>query len=247
MKSLLILILFTVSAAFAAPTKKELLDALKENPSDTSALYNLGLLNFLDDDFAEAAKHWKTLKALEPEDWKLRAKLVQAYWSSGKKEAANKEIAELRKARKSGKHPDLAAKKFFICDQFQVGKVRAYALEYYEMTGERPLAWKFILRSGEDALDHHLSLGSYPLTTEFARAEGSIGPKEHRFHLDGYWKNGSHKTYGFYRNRPDYQQIRKDVQRILEGKQKAISSTTTDKKEGTDQATDSKKSNPSSK
>ena len=231
MKTFLILLLVSASAAFAAPTKEELLDALKEDPTNPSALYNLGLLNFLNDDFGEAAKHWKTLKKLEPTDWKLRAKLIQAYWGDGKKKIANQEIAELRKARKSGKHPDLAEKKFFICDQFAVGEIRAFALEYYELKGERPLAWKFILRSGDDSLDHYISVGSYPSTTEFARAEGSIGPNEKRFHMDGYWKDGSHKTYGFYRNRPDYQVVRKQVRRILAGKQKAISSTAVEKEE----------------
>ena len=136
------------------------------------------------------------------------------------------EIAELRKARESGKHTELNKKGFFICDQFQVEKIRAFVLEYYELKGDRPLAWKFILKSGEKSFDHHFSVGSYPSATEFARAEGSIGPKERRYHLDGYWNNGAHTTYNFYRNRPDYQEVRKEVVLIIKGDQKPISSMT---------------------
>lgn len=223
MKTILILALCTVSIVSAEPTKKELTDALREDPSDSWALYNLGLMNYLNEDYDGAIKHWKTLKKLEPADWEIREKLIQAYWGAGQKKAANSEIAELREARKSGKYRELTEKEFFICDQLRVGKVRAFVLEYYELKGERPLAWKFILKSGDDDLDHYFSVGSYPSATAFARSEGAISENERRYHLDGYWDDGAHATYGFYRNRPDYQEIRKEVRRIINGDQKPIS------------------------
>ncbi len=230
------------------PTQKELADALKLNPTNSWALYNLGLLNYLKDDYKEAIKHWKTLKKLEPLDWDIRMKLIQAYWGAGQTKAANLEITELRAARDTGKHKDLTEKGFFICDQFQTGKVRVFALEYYELKGERPLAWKFILKSGDDTLDQHFSIGCYPSATEFARAEGAIGPKDRRYHLDGYRKGGAHKTYGFYTNRPDYGKIRDEVRRIISGDQKSISSMTPQKEEGekddADQATTAPESKP---
>ena len=139
----------TVTLAAAEPAKEELRLALKENPKNSWALYNLGLMTYLEQDFKTAAKHWKALKELEPSDWQVREKLIQAYWGAGESESANSEIAQLRKARESGKHAELNKKGFFICDQFQVGKIRAFVLEYYELKGERPLAWKFILKSGE--------------------------------------------------------------------------------------------------
>lgn len=215
----------TVSLAAQKPTKEELQDTLNKDPKNSWALYNLGLLTYLEDDFNGAAKHWKALKELEPADWQVRGKLIQAYRAAGENKSANEEITQLRKARESGKYDELNKKEFFICDQFQVGKVRAFVLEYYELKGERPLAWKFILKSGEKNLDHYFSVGSYPSTTEYARAEGSIGPKERQYHLDGYWKNGAHKTYSFYRNKPDYQEVRKEVMQIIKGDQKSISST----------------------
>lgn len=233
MKTLLIFITLLAAALTAGePTKQELSAALKEDPKNSWALYNLGLMTYLEDDFKAAAKHWKALKELSPSDWQVREKLVQAYWGAGESDSANSEIAELRKARESGRHPELSEKGFFICDQFQVGDIRAFVLEYYDLKGERPLAWKFILKSGDEALDHHFSVGSYPSATEFARSEGSIGPDERRFHLDGYWVDGSHATYNFYRNRPSYGDVREELQRIIKGEQKPVSTLTPQKTEG---------------
>lgn len=221
----ILIAMMTVSAVASGPTKEELLAALRADPSNSVALYNLGMLNYLADDFEDAAQYWKTLAGLEPTDWEVREKLIQAYWGLGNSEAANAEIAVLREAYQSGKHLELNEKGFFICDQIQVGKIRAYVFEYYEPKGKRPITWKFRLNSGEETLDHYLSVGSYPSATEFAREEGTIGPDEHKFHLDGYWSDGSHVLYGFYRNRPPYQVIRKEVQRILEGTQQPVSGT----------------------
>ena len=247
MKTLLIFIAVTATLTAAEPTKEELSAALKEDPKDSWALYNLGLMTYLEDDFKTAAKHWKALKELEPEDWQVREKLVQAYWGAGESEAAISEIAELRKARESGNHAELNEKGFFICDQFQVGEIRAFVLEYYELKGERPLAWKFILKSGDETLDRHLSVGSYPSATEFARSEGSIGPDERRFHLDGYWVDGSHATYNFYRNRPSYGDVREEVQRIIKGDQKPVSTLTPQKTEGEQDGADQPATAPESK
>ncbi|WP_395741327.1 tetratricopeptide repeat protein [Prosthecobacter sp.] len=232
MKTILILILFatfSATATFAAdepPTKEDLIAALKQDPSDQSALYNLGLLNYLEDNYAEAIKHWQTLRTLEPTDWRVREKLVQAYWGAGDTKAATTEIAALREARDSKKHPELSKKEFFICDQFQIGTIRAFVLEYYDLKGDRPLAWKFILRTGDEDVDHRYSVGSYDTATAVARELGTIGPNERQYHLDGYWTNGSHATYGFYRNRPDYQNIRTQVQQIIKGEMQPISSFT---------------------
>jgi len=226
MKTLLILTLLMASLASAKPTKKDLTDALQKDPSDSWALYNLGLMNYLDEDFGGAIKRWKALKALDPVDWQVREKLIQAYWGAGQKKVANSEIAGLRKARDSGKHRDLTEKEFFICDQFQVGKVRVFVIEYYELKGDRPIAWKFSIKLGGDYVNHFFSVGSYPSTTEGAIFRKEIGPKDRYYHLDGYWDDGSHATYTFYRNRPDYQEVRKEVKRIINGDKNPISSTT---------------------
>lgn len=200
-----------------APTVAELRETLKKNPEDRAALYNLGLMDYLDGRFFEALKSWEKLKPLEPEDWKLRAKLVQAYWAAGKPAAADREIEELRKCRSSGKYKDLSEQKFFIRDQFSAGGVNVSVLEYYDLAGERPLVWKFFLQKEGETLDHFYSLGSYETTTEAMRAMKRIAPKDRGYHLDGYSEGGSHETFGIYTKKPEYGKIREMVVSILKG------------------------------
>src|SRR5690606_37198900 len=112
-----------------------------------------------------------------------------------------------RKQRASGKDEALSERTFFIRDQFVVGDVRVFTLEYFELTGDRALLWKFIPRRGKDALDPHYSLGSYAGTNESMRANGDLREGERAFHLDGYWQNDDHATYGFFKGQPQYSMI----------------------------------------
>jgi len=213
------------------PTQEELRAAIKENPHDTNALYNLAIQLYLKGDYKGAAKHWETIKKLDPNDWQVREKLIQTYWGSGNTQAAQSEIAELRAARKTRKYDELNKADFFICDQFQIDKTRAFVLEYYELKGEHPLAWKFILRNGDTKINHHYSVGNYSAATVGAINRGELGKDDTFFHLDGYWTNGSHTTYNLYKNRPNYQTVRKEVHNIMNGKQEPISSTVPQKSE----------------
>ncbi len=218
------LIIFTILATTvlaSGPTEEELLAALRENPSNLGALYNLGLMNYLAGDYDGAVRNWKALKKLDPTDWQVTEKLVQAYWGAGDSESANLGIAQLRAARESGKYPELNEKAFFICDQFKIGKIRVFALEYYELTGDRPLAWKFLLQSGGQTLDSSIAVASFS-----SPKEGTTGTGRHPFQLIGYSADGSRATYSFYKTRPDYAIVRSEVQQILQGNRKPTSVTT---------------------
>lgn len=59
------------------------------------------------------------------------------------------------------------------------------------------------------------------------RATRKPKPKEGErlFHLDGYFKNGGHATYGMYFPEPTYDETRAFVVKILEGKDKPVSSS----------------------
>lgn len=238
MKNLIITLLFIsfsfiTTTACPRPTNEQLIEALEANPKNEAALYNLGQNLYFQKNYKEAAKHWSKLKTLAPTDWQVRTKLIQTYWADGKNDLTNNEIKELRKARDSKKHPELSKAKFFIRDQFTVGKIKVFTLEYYELEGKRPLAWKFILQTEGKDLDHHISLGSYPSTTTVARELKEIGEKDRIFHLDGYWRNGSHATYGMYKNQPNYKKIREQVTKILSEKKKPISETKVNKNKDT--------------
>lgn len=223
--SLLFAFLTLPLLAQESPSLEKFEQALAKDPKDQSALYNAGLFTYLSGDFKKSIGYWQRLKELAPLDWKLRGKLIQAYEGAGMKRERDEEIAALRKERSSGKHEDLAAEKFFIRDQFEIGGIRAFVLEYFELEGERALVWKFILKKGEEQHDYYLSFGSYAGTTEMMRETGTIGKDERGYHLDGYGTDGSHRTYGILTKNPGYDEVKKMVIQVMEGKLKAQSST----------------------
>lgn len=77
-------------------------------------------------------------------------------------------------------------------------------------------------KKGEE--EFHISLGSYDDTTEIARELGEISKNERLYHLDEY-RGTQHKTYAFFKTKPDYDRIRPTVLNILEGKLTPISAS----------------------
>jgi hypothetical protein len=224
----LILAFAACSLMAQAPTKEELNAALKENPENRSALYNLGLLSYMSGTPEESIDPWIKLERLEPHDWQLKAKIIQAYSASGQNKEREKRIKELQSLRSSGKYPDLNEATFFIRDQFQAGEFYVYVFDYYDMDANwrmGPIAWKFYLtKEGED-VERFISLGTYDTTTQISRELGKIGEDDRIFHLDEYWSNGSHATHGMYTNIPKYDPIKAKVIEILKGEATPTSSS----------------------
>jgi len=217
----LIFSLISCSLLAQAPTKDDLISELEENPENRAALYNLGLLNYLSGAPEDSIAPWLKLELLEPHDWPLKAKIIQAYSATGQTEEREKRIKELKEQKASGEHPELNEEKFFIRDQFQAGDFYVYVFDYYDMDAGwhmGPLSWKFRLTQNGENIPRFISLGSYDTTTLFAREAGDIGENDRIFHLDEYWSDGSHATHGMYTNQPEYDPIKVKVIKILEGK-----------------------------
>jgi hypothetical protein len=105
---------------------------------------------------------------------------------------------------------------------------KVMAFEHFELKGDRALRYVFsILDKTGDAEKFRISLGSYELTNSVWRENTSPKPKdgEGLFHLDGYFTNG-HAPCGMFSPEPSYDETRRLVVQILEGKLKASSSTT---------------------
>ncbi len=199
-------------------------EALKIAPTDADALYNGALSAYLADKPARSAELWERLVKIEPKDLMVRAKLVQAYHAAketAKRDEARKKLFEMRAAL-----PEEERKKQtrYSRDQFLAGpkKVRVVAYEYFELTGDRAVRYLFSVKkdgASRSEEDYTVSLGSYEATTRIAREQGEIGPDARLFHLDGYFNGGkSHKTYGFFKTEPTYEEAAKMVVEILEGK-----------------------------
>ena len=203
--------------------------ALAILPDEPSILFNAGVAAFGSKDYAYAAESWKQLKAVEPLDWHTRAKLIQVYQALGKLPERDKERAELFEMWKSGKSAELKKQTEYCRDQFEVKGQKVMAFELYELKGDRALRYVFsILNKTEDGEEWRISMGSYKNTDAVWRELQNPKPKDHErlFHLDGYFKNGGHATYGMFFPEPSYDDIRAKVIKILEGTSDPISTTT---------------------
>lgn len=197
-------------------------------PRNAALLFNGGMAAFGSNDFNTALDLWKQMKAVEPSDWQVRTKLIQTYQALGKTAERDAERTELFAMWKKGEPKELKDRTHYCREQFEVNGKKVLAFEHFELTGNRALRYVFtILDATEEAEDWRISLGSYDITNNIWRETRNPKPKEGErlFHLDGYYKNGGHATFGMYFPEPTYDETRAFVVKILEGKDKPMSST----------------------
>lgn len=187
--------------------------AVSANPRYVSAHYNLGQSYQLAGEHKRALTHFKKVVALAPNDWRARAKLVQLHQALGQRRARDKARAALLALRKSGKVPKLGQAKIYCRDQFVVAGTRVYAYEHFALVGPRAKRYSFFVGKGSGR--YTISLGSYATTNAIARETGRRAPGQRRFHLDGYYPGGTHRTLGFFNGEPSYDAIRKRVIAIV--------------------------------
>lgn len=200
-------------------------EGLAKTPDSTGLLFNGGLAAFMSKDFATAEKLWKSLTGLDPDDWRPRAKLVQAYQALGDLKARDLQRAKLLELRKSGKSEELNKQDFYCREQFEAAGKKVMVFEHFELKGERALRYVFtVLDESGEGQAFRISLGSYETTNRISVELGSVKKGERMFHLDGYYKWG-HATYGFFTPEPGYDEIRKRVIGILEEKTQPQSQT----------------------
>ena len=199
-------------------------------PNNSAALYNGGMAAYGSKDFSTALDLWKRVKGLHPTEWRTRTKLIQTYQALNKLPERDAERAELFAMWKKGDQAELKEKFEYCRDQFEVNGKQVMAFEHFELKGDRALRYVFsILDDTGKGEAFRISLGSYETTNNVWRELKDPKPKEGErlFHLDGYFKGGGHATYGMYPPpEPTYDQIREVVVKILEGKDKPMSSIT---------------------
>ena len=209
---------------------KRYTEALKQSPDGPGSLFNGGLAAYLSGNFKTAADFWERLVVLTPKDWEAHAKLVQAYQALGELDKRDKHRETILKLRQEGLQVSLSALTDYRRDQFFVDGKKVLVFEYFELKGERAILYKFIvLKPGAEIVDFFISLGSYEATDAVAHKLGEIGPKDRLFHLDGYYSDGSHETYGFYKNAPTYEVVKDKVIQILKGNNNLTSSSNSGK------------------
>jgi hypothetical protein len=178
---------------------------------DKAALKDAASEAYRQKDFKKSAKLWKQLRDVDANDWLVRAELICAYEAAGEFALRDQEIVDLRELRKAGKIPDLNEATRFHRDTFEIGDVTAFVFEFFEMTGDQPLIWKFRFRKNREDVPFIVVLESDEADTASARQLGVIGKDDRIYSVDRYNDDGSEAFYGMFHKKPDYADIKKRV------------------------------------
>lgn len=197
----------------------------KEAPDIPNVHWNLGLWYAELEQPAKALAAWQAYRRLEPDDWRARAKVIQAFQALGDTLRRDRERRELLALHQAGTDPDLARETVYCREQFRVGERKVMVFEYFEPAGARRVYYAFHVLKPDGGELGRYSLGSYDQTTLMARELGQIGKDERMYHLDWYHERG-HATHGFYRALPGYEEVRAQVVAAMTGERPPLSSTT---------------------
>lgn len=197
-------------------------EALAKDPKNPALLYNAGLAGHMSGNPKDAVLFWSQLKEIEPTDWQLRTKLIQAFDAAGQKKERDAERAGFIKLRRDTRDKSLKRLKFYCRDQFSVGTTKLMVFEYFELDGDRPIRLSFdVLDREEKATTGRYTLGAYKEINAVAQESKHIKPEQRLFHLDAYRQNGqAHEFFEFFVDEPDYDAVKAMVKEILEGKRK---------------------------
>lgn len=200
-------------------------ESLKLDPGNLFATYNAGQYYQLNDKPKLALERFNVVAKKDPNDWHVRAKLVQINQALGDIAARDRARAEVFALKKAGKVP--ADVPEFCREQFSVGTKRLMVFESFELIDPRAIRYAFKVRGAKDGapLERVISLGSYDFTTKYMLGAGELKPGERAWHLDGYTPDNSHQTFGIFTTEPSYEDTRSMVVDVLSGKLTPSSST----------------------
>lgn len=195
----------------------------QEHPDNASVLWNLGIAQAEIGNHREAVKVWESYRKLAPNEWQPIAKLIQAYQGLGDTKARDETVKALYDLRKASPNSDVAKAERFCREQWVTPTGRKiFAFEYFDPKGARQKFFRFSVTDAAGTEGFYISLGSYDDTTAISRELGEISKSDRMYHLDEYTKTG-HKTYAFFKAKPEYDAVRTNVVNILEGKMKPVS------------------------
>jgi len=198
--------------------------AEKEYPDNPDILWNLGIANAEAGLHREALSAWLSYRKALPDDWLAAPKVIQAHQALGDLKARDAELKALYASRESGKDPKLEKADRFCREQFVVEGRKVFAFEYFAPKDPTIICYRFSVVDKKGNEESYISLGSYKTTVEIARELGELKANERIYHLDKYQKT-RHWTFGFFNEKPSYDEIRKSIPKILSGELKPVSSS----------------------
>lgn len=206
--------------------ERHYLAALEAKPTDVDSHYNLGQLYQIAKRHEAAISQFERVLELKPDDWSAITKLVQENEAVKNYAKRDRAIELIYDVWRSDAGEALRERGFYIRDQIDVENGKLFALEYFELNGDRPRKYVFNLQDSESGeVVFTVSLGSYGAINRFARATGNISADARRYHLDGYGSDGSHYTFAFFDELPSYAVVKELTLKALSGELRALSSS----------------------
>lgn len=193
-----------------------------EDPSYHSVLFNIGLLEYLNENYQKAQEVFLDLTNSLPQDYHARAKLIQTYYALEDYEKANPHRDILYEAYHKGNLPE-NMKDMFCFDQFKWKGKRIQAFERFEEPeGELYYKHLFYVINEQNEV-------AYRIQTENSVMSMALGgPK----YLLGMNKDGVHSTLGFgFTEDFSYEFLKKAVIQVVEEKADPVASSKSDKEE----------------
>lgn len=180
-------------------------------------LYNLGTMEYLSENWDKAEKAFAEMLVTDAEDYQVVAKMVQVHYAQGKYKKAKPFKKTLYDAWKAEKLPKHMAEDFCF-DQFEWNGKRVMAFEEFDEEGD--LFYKHVFY----VLDPKTDKIEFQVQTESSFAVAMTGKK----YTLGMTKGKTHYTFMhlLFEDDPDYQDVKKAVLRIFDGKEKPSSSST---------------------
>lgn len=178
----------------------------KESHSYISALYNIGLYEYLNKAFEKSEVAFKELIELSPNDYQSYAKLIQVYYGNKEYEKAKPFKAKLYKAYEKGKLEGNLKNKFCF-DQFTWnGKLIIVFERFAVVEGELYYKHIFYIPNDKGETEFTIQTENSPISEELGSGKYAVG-------MD---KNGTHSTFGFLQEDFEYENLKSIVIKILD-------------------------------
>ncbi len=201
-------------------------EGLAKQPDSPNLLWNAGIAAQETGDVDTAIDCWKKMRKVEPDNWRVRSKLIQGYAAKGQLKERDEERAGLLEFYKKAPNEEMMQQGCYCREQFEIAKQKLMVLESFELKGDEAVRYIFVVLDGEGKTKFKISLGSYEMTNAIMKEHGEVKEGDRAFHLDGYYEGGRvHKTFAFYKSEPSYDDVRKKFVEIMEGKSGALSSS----------------------
>jgi tetratricopeptide (TPR) repeat protein len=200
--------------------------AYQASPESVGVLFNLGLSSAEIGEHREALKYWLALQKQRPQEWRVQAKLIQAYQALGDTQARDRTRAALLESyHAAAPGAELKRNEMYCREQMVLGGRKVLAFEHFEPQGERRTYYTFIVVGGADAAqeDYRLTYSSDEAVTRMAREMGSLAEGKSLYQLDKREAKGR-TTYANFSEPQSYEAVRARVAEVMDGRIKPLSS-----------------------